>query len=890
MRSTISSSIKALVAAACLAASQAGVAQITTSFDLPAQALADSLRAVAGQTNRNILFDRSLVAGLSARALKAELSIDGALDVLLAGTGLTYRNSDERTVMIVPAAPASKPIAVSSQSGTPFRLAQAETAQQESSSAARAAESSPAPLSDPDDVPLQELIVTAQKRAQSIKDVPISMSTLGPSDLEAMRVEHVEDYIFSIPNATYIDSGAYYGQNVTFRGISDFSGGLFDVISVTVDDVGFSAINSNVILSTGLFDIERIEVLRGPQGTLTGRNALGGSINIVTAKPSTAGVEGSATLDVGRFGTQFAKAAFNVPLGDRLAMRTSAFLSHSDGMIRNAGPAGGRSGYDNAGGRIAMRFLPSDALTLDAAFSYEKRDRDYEDWITHNFNPGEVDILNPNWAGEKLPVLESWGGSYPGPIDLFSNVGNNGGKVSKDVPEFTNLEDWTASFRGTYDLGAHSIDLLYGHFDYEISHQEDYDTTEYAWWYGAHQLKTKTDSAELRVSSKYSGAINWVAGVSYLDESKRSGVTDSIGIWGLEGGTPRYAGQDGGYVKAYIYDGITNLESLGLFANAFWDITPRTHLSAGARFSRESADVGEGFVYDPTDPNLTLPALTDADFRANPTLEEVSPRVALNYDLTPRTSVYVQFATGYRAGFGNTPLAISAGAPQAVDPEHLKNYEIGLKGSFFDNRVSVAAAAFYMDYRDLQIQAPIPADLNPFPFTIFYDTNAGKAHTQGFELEARARITDRFRVETAVGYTEAKIDSLTLVDPLTLEATDYSDLSIPNVRPWTASMAGIYARQIGDYRATLRADYRYQDNAQWQQILPDPNWFLPSFQTVDLSIGVAKDKWDFTAYVDNVLDEKYYTSVGWVCCGYRGRLVHTPPRMFGIRANYSFGK
>jgi iron complex outermembrane receptor protein len=849
-------------------------------FDIPAQDLSAALIQFSQQARVQVIVSEDLT-GQTTQGVSGPQAIKQALHSLLGPAGLQYRIAGDTSITV--GKPGAKTTALEQKS---LRLAQAEPDGARPSQAPTSADAPPSPY-DQSDVPLQELVVTAQKRAQQIKDVPISMSTLGASELEALRVEHVQDYIYSIPNATYIDSGAYYGQNVTLRGISDFSGGLFDVISVLVDDVGFSAVNSNVILSTGLFDLERIEVLRGPQGTLTGRNALGGSINIITAKPSTAGFDGSATLDLGRFGTQFARAALNVPLSESVAVRASAFLSRSDGMIRNVGPAGGRSGYDNAGGRIAARFQPGDALTIDAAFSVEKRDRDYEDWITHNFNPGDVDILNPNWAGEKLPILESWGGTYPGPIDLFNDEGNNGGVVSKDVAEFTELEDWTASFRAAYDFGGHRMDLIYGHFDYELDHAEDYDTTEYAWWMGSHQRETKTDSAELRVSSDYSGPVNWVAGVSYLDESLKLGVTDSIGLWAIEGGTPRLAGD---YRAAYIYNGITELRSSGIFANVFWDITPRTHLSAGVRYSRESADVGESFVYDPSNPDLAAPPIAPGDFRANPTLEEVSPRIALNYDVTDAASVYFQFATGYRAGYGNTPLAISASAPEAVDPERLENYEIGIKGSVLEGRLGFAAAAFYMDYQDLQIQAPIPPALNPFPFTIFYDTNAGKAHTTGFELEAQLRLTEGLRLETSIGYTDAKIDELTLVDAFTLQSTDYSDLAIPNVRPWTAALAAIYLRRIGDYRATFRADYRFQDDAQWQQILPDPNYYLPSFQTVDLSAGMSRGPWDVTAYVENALDENYYTSVGWICCGYRGRLVHTPPRMFGVRATYSFDR
>src|SRR5687767_11393587 len=223
---------------------------------------------------------------------------------------------------------------------------------------------------DSDSVVLEAVVVTAQKRQESIQSVPISITALSSEQLEAMRVQGVEDYVYSIPNATFVNSGPFWGQTVSFRGISRISG-KYEVVSVAVDDVSFGAINSNTILTSHLIDFERIEVLRGPQGTLSGRNALGGSINLVTARPNPDEYQLKLTGDFARFNTTFGKAVLNTPLGDSLAMRISAYAEHSDGSIKNTGPAGGSSGYDNSGGRIAFRMLATERLTLDASFGYE---------------------------------------------------------------------------------------------------------------------------------------------------------------------------------------------------------------------------------------------------------------------------------------------------------------------------------------------------------------------------------------------------------------------------------------------------------------------------------------------------------------------------------------
>lgn len=716
-------------------------------------------------------------------------------------------------------------------------------------------------------VVLEEIIVTAQKRAQSLRDVPISISALGAEELEERRVNGVEDFIRSVPNANFVNSGAYYGQSVTFRGISNFASGNYDVIAVTVDDVGYGATSTSAILSSRLNDVERIEVLRGPQGTLSGRNSLGGSINIITKKPDLSKLDGEATLDISRFETVQGKAAINVPLSPKTAVRVSGFYEHSGGAIENIGPAGGDSGYNNSGGRIAARFQPTERLTIDATMGYENLRRGMEDWITHDFT-------TPALASYMTGVLADWGGAYPGPVDYFTDVGNNGGKVSKDTDEFTRIKDWTGSLHASYASDNHVLDLIYGHFDYDLHYAEDYDQTEYAWWYADRTRQTTADSIELRTTSRYDGPVNWVGGVSYMRETLENAGSDNIGLWAINGGNPVVAGAS---KPAYIFYSYNRIESLGLFVNAFWDIKDWLHLSAGTRYSIERNRIGDNFVYDVADMNLSLPALTDEDYRRSK-ISRLSPRVALNIDLDDTVTSYAQYSTGYRAGYGNDAQSISVGAPAEVKPEKLENYEVGLKGRFLGGILTANASFFYMNYRNLQVEALIDPALNPYPFDIYYDLNAGKAHTKGFELEAELRPLPQVTLHAAVGYTKA------IVDEVSIDGTPYSNIAIPNVRPWTVSLGAAYMPPLTDtLTGDFRIDYTFQDRIYWQGILPDPAYFLPSYQTVDVAAGVRGDGWSATLYFENVLNEKYYTSIGWVEVGYRGRMVYTPPRRFGLR-------
>lgn len=742
---------------------------------------------------------------------------------------------------------------------------------------------------------LEEVVVTAQKREQAIKDVPISITALGSQQLEELRATSVVDYIAEIPNATFISFGAF-GSSVSLRGINGFSGGIFAPIAVLIDDAGFGAANLTGMLNAQFMDLERVEVLRGPQGVLSGRNALGGAINLVTAKPNLEKFQFKGTLDYGRHDTTYVQGVLNAPLADTFAVRLVAYKEDSDGSVKNLGPSGGSSSTDNIGGRIAVRWKPTDALTIDASYAYDDQDYGLGEML-------RADIFaSPEARQAMMDELEAWGGDFYD-TTFFERGGINGGTVRLDVDEKTTYETSIAALAVRYEIADHAIELKYSKYDYENSIVFDWDKTEFSWLRGVWGAETESDSAELKISSDYDGPFNWVAGVGYLDEETGYPSSDDIGTWVLDDSLPPLAGD---YIRQNVNDYRVFLESLGFFANIFYDISDRWHLSIGGRYSIEKTRVGSYYIDDPEDPRFYVGVpLQPGDFSEEAKISEFSPRVAINFDLTDELTTYFQYATGYRAGYGNSAEAAFFGLPMDVEPETVTNYELGLKGQLLDNRVSFALALFHMRYDDLQVTLTIgnPGS-NPLDPPVSYDSNAGESVSQGVEFEGAFRVTDHLTLSGGFAYTDAELKDFTTYDvtypyedePDRAEvvSTRYRNVPVLGIRPWTATLAASYQRPLtAGLTGHARASYQYQDEVYTEGLVESESqvYKVPKYETVDVSVGIAAadEQWSLTAYADNILDEDYFLSTQFEAdTSRRGGFVSFLPRTWGLRFTVSF--
>lgn len=745
---------------------------------------------------------------------------------------------------------------------------------------------------------LGEIIVTAQKIAQNIVDVPISMTVLDAGELAALRVKGIEDFAFQVPNVTFRKGSRDAGPSIAIRGVSGDTGGAFSPTNVTVDDIPYAMISPGSILTMRSFDLERVDVLRGPQGTLTGANALGGIFGLVTAKPELQTMSGDVTAELGRYDYRYGRGMFNAPLGDSFAVRGVLFVEESDGVTRNVGPAGGSSSVDNKGGRIAARWQPSEALTIDVSYTHEEQEYGLNDH-------GYIDQFDdgPNSSSERraevVDLFESVGGSFMNPDAPFWYHGadNNRALVSMDYPEGDRFDHDLVSLHAEYDFGNHKLNFLYGYYDQTGRTSWDADRTEFAQFSATVKSALETNSAELRVTSDYGGKWNWVAGVAYHDEfqpyEEVGYMAPSILVaWG-ELAPEDVVGDPNDYsLTDYAYKSLSDLTTKAVFANVFYDITDRLHLSAGLRYTSVEAEFGAQCCGDdfgsPRDGRShdQLIASLDPITMPSGSSDEINPRIALSYDISDSATAYVQYATGFRPGTGNDPRVIDEGlAQETADPEYVENYEIGIKANLLGNRLYLGVAAFYMDYSDLQVgreaEIAIGGSLEGELF-LDYTANAGKARVQGFELEAQWRATDALSFNGGVGYSDSVVQEF--------DDVRYSPaLDMPGVRPWTAILTADYRKPVGpSLTLNLRADYRWQDEA-WVALFPEeqnPGNFLPSWETLDLSAGLDGERWSLLAYYENVLDETYYT--GQTNWSFRPT-VYFMPRGYGARFVYRFG-
>ncbi|MBL4837088.1 MAG: TonB-dependent receptor [Kordiimonadaceae bacterium] len=830
-------------------------------IDIKKQTLTKALKEFSDQTHIQLVYSQKQLEGLVTAGASGHLNAQTALSQILDGTDFILDQVDDTTYAIRSESTAMLQ-RTSARGGAKFRnIAEMEGENYSANLAAYEEDERADEVVGTDSRFFDEIIVTAQQKEQSIMDVPISITVLGVNELESLRVDGIEDYAFSVPGVSFSRSSRF-NPTIAIRAITGASGGQYTPIGTTIDDIAYGSVDSATILSARSLDIERIEILRGPQGTLTGANSLGGTINIITAKPNTEAFTAKVTLDYGRYNTKMVKGVVNVPLSEDLAVRVLASMEQGDGAVTNL-ENGQTSSTDNFATRVAVRWQPSDKLTIDADFTYDRQ----------RYGLGNVLYTNryENDLGRQSAIdlyIENGGNIIDPAVKTIEEVGTNGGFVRYDFRDYDEFDSWWSSFRVNYDMGDHKLDLIYGHYDFQHNRGFDDDQTPFPISILESRRFNNADSIELRVTSAYDSTFNWVAGVNYHDERN---PYDSVGR--LANST------DGAYTELWFkFDNSEILKNFAVYANVFWDITDKLHLSSGVRYTKVNAQYGEQCCGDfgAADPlSVPLAPIVHAQGKSN----EINPRIALNYDITDSATVYVQFATGYRAGYGNDGrLTGLPGVPERVEGEDVRNYEIGLKSFLFDNRLSINAAAYIMDYTNLQTFGG-EIDLGDGE-EIGYDINAGEADMKGFEIEMAAHITENLQLRGSLSHVDSGISEVAgiIFDPA---------IGFPNVRSWSGKATAIYNREVNnDVRVFVRSDYIWQNEAEANPLDPTPVSYLGAINTLDISAGVETEKWVLTAYMENVFNDIYWTGI----IDDDRPVANFEPRMYGIRFTYNWGE
>ncbi len=728
---------------------------------------------------------------------------------------------------------------------------------------------------------VETLVVTAQKRSQNVQDVPISIQAFSAKDIQSLGIKSSVDLGAVTPNVDIaLVAGPGNQPIITIRGIglNDYDTNNAGPNGIYVDEVYLSSPASQ---SFATFDLERIEVLKGPQGTLYGRNTSGGAINFVTRKP-TDYFTGDFHAEYSSFNTVNIEAAVGGPIAPGLTGRIAFVKNNSDGYFHNDVTGKSENGVDNYAARLMLKWKPADDLTL-----------------LFNLHGGQVDnkpteyrhIGDLNADGTQCSVAETNAG---GCVDLFGYGTPKGFyEGSYNRTQHLKVNSLGSFLRADYVWNGVNLTSITAFEHNDKIHPEDSDASPNRLLEINFGVRSNTFTQELRASqstSKY----NWVAGLYYLYENLKQNqpifiLLDGDAVFGAPGAL------DGVAFQAFDRSRqVTN--AYAAYAQGDYAITDRLKLTLGGRYTREQKgfDYHGSVQFQSGGMDSFGPIQTLADTHEGLKSQAFNYRVALDYHLTHDILAYGSIASGFKSGDFNGSFLSLVPAEIALQlqparPEHVTTYEMGFKSSFFDDRLVVDAAIFYNDYRDLQVfilVPPPPGDEGAFSVNVLQ--NAKRAHTQGIEAQVVARPVPQFTVSAQMGWLDTRLDEYSSVRAQ--GTSDYSGNQLPVSPHFSMSALADYRIPAPNGSVDIQLSATYKSH-QFFDITNDPYTVQKGYWLENARIAYAPTgaKWEVAAYVRNLSDRKYYldqfdlTAPFGLIQGITGT-----PRSFGGEVNFKF--
>lgn len=701
------------------------------------------------------------------------------------------------------------------------------------------AQRQPAAATPDEGLQIAEVIVTARRRAESLQDVPVSVSALDANRIVELQAENIAGLQNAVPNL-YIDRGDGANTVIFIRGIGQNDSLAFaDAgVGVYVDDV-FVARSQAAFLD--LFDVERVEVLRGPQGTLYGRNTIGGAVKFVSAEPpEQLGLYVEA--GGGNFGYQALKARLGGPLSDDLRGKIAVAAIQRDGYATNTLDGADDGDTKSLAWRGTLAYTPTDSTRISLSVD-GKRDRP---------DTSRSPVRETSVTGFADPVGAPFSPTtFPAATDPY--------RVDVNANDMSDLSAWGVTLKAGVDLSdAWSIESITSYRDMDFDLALDTDGTPLPILDILVLQDADQFSQELRATYDAHAGLTAVAGVYYFhdDDLTFSGVDDgSLSVFGFP--VTLF-----GLATSSLADTHQKTESMAAFADASYDLASRLTLSAGVRYTYEEKESRRRFenFFDPvisvienTPPFLSGAGVPGTPISGKAHFDAVTPRLSLSYRATDDAMLYASASRGFKSGGFDGRGTTNFGF-QAFDPETVWGYEVGLKSTWVDGRVVANAALFYNDYQDLQVTS-FGADPVSGTFVSLF-SNAAKARTQGAELELTARATAGLTLNAAVGYLDAKYEEFnTLVGGL---PADVSDRELVNAPEWSGSLGITYEHQFSpSLLGTVHVDGAYRDKTfteitASQVLAQDPYTLANAF----ISVRTDDDRWEVRAGGQNLTDEK----------------------------------
>ncbi|MCY4154492.1 MAG: TonB-dependent receptor [Gammaproteobacteria bacterium] len=669
---------------------------------------------------------------------------------------------------------------------------------------------------------LEEIVVTAQKRSEALQDVPIQVSAYTSETIAAAGITSTQDFINLTPNMSLDDSDTYHNTFVVMRGVAQTQN-TDSPVAIVVDGVPQ---NDQKQLKMHLFDIERIEVLKGPQGALYGRNAIGGAVNIITRAPTTEPegyIKGSygngeaLDLTAGISGTL---------LDDKLLVRLAGIYKEDNGRIHNdfLDTEVDFIDHDYAiRGRVQL--LPTDWLTLDFRGMYNDF-RAGSQWDTPVFSrdPNDFDEPEVNLRGFTYGEVKEFTFKFDAELDFATLTGITG------YTEFDEINRGDLDFRNPVDSPGGFFGAGFG-----LGQGQD--------------RFVELISQELRLVSPDAQPLRWLLGAYYINTKRDLQTRGFVDVGGGFGqiDVP-------GALLINRQESNDN-DAFALFGELSFDLTDKVTLSAAIRYDEDNRE-----QTDPTTGNVR-----------EDTFDSVQPKVTLTYQPADRKLVYATYSTGFRSGGFNAP-----GVPiDMFRDETLDNFEVGFKSSWANNRIIVNGAFYYTLVDDFQF--------------IFFDvataaqvlTNIEEVDIYGFELETKALLAPGLQFYAGVGTTDSEIKELTVFP-------GNNGNKAPKTTDWSLNAALQYNRTLSaNVDGMFRIDFEHRGDRNWQV---DGVAVQEPIDLVNLRLGLEYGQFGVYFWAKNLTDERYYTDYNSieftgldVDIGYLA-----PPLSYGVETSYRF--
>lgn len=712
---------------------------------------------------------------------------------------------------------------------------------------ARAQSAGPGTPSTPE-VDSGEIIVTAQRRSEKLQRVPAAITALTGEQLERAGVVTLADVANRTPSFVIGQQGPA-SPDLTIRGIgsSDRDAGSDRSVVAFIDEVYTGRASA---LPADLFDLERIEVLRGPQGTLYGKNAVGGAVNLITRKPTQA-FDVRAELSVGNYGLVESKGAVGGGLTDTLSARIAFSGRRRDGWYRNAKFNRETDDYWLGAVRGQLRWQPGNALDVLVSADYS---RDEVDGVSTHITPATVALLAT--------------GFNPG-RDRFTGFQN--------IIGFTKRRIGGVSGRADYDLGFGTLTSLTAYRDLDLAEDRDLvgiplrpGPTGATLGFESTQLLTEKSSSfsqEVRFTSAGDGRLRYILGLYFQDEDTHR-IEERKRQLNAAISRPRF-------------DQTAETTSYAAFGQATWAATSWLNLTVGGRYTTDK----KNFALTVTNPfgfRSLSPATQAFAVTASDDWSAFTPKATVDVTLARDILGYATVSRGFKSGGFQGLAANAAAARTSFNPEFATNYELGFKSRLFGRRLTLNASAYYVDFSNLQFRQRILTIPNDQSSAIVIVANAGTARIKGVEVETVVTATRWLTFNAGYSYLDTKITRF----DVTAGVTDVNGLDLARAPTHTLSSSADVDVPVGNYRVGARAEYLYRSSFLFEPS-PDPALLEPGYGLFNarVSIATADRRWSLEAWMRNIGDKYYRTfaqSVGFRTGTTSAATTRTgDPRTFG---------